>query len=869
MNNNRNSAVLSERDSAFSEVQRNLISNEFLDASEKSKKFLEFFKESKYLEYNWAYVFTTRENEDSRILAYVPSNEFKKIIRFNSQDFKKVFPKNKLPKSYYLFSFDENGITESSAGANKCYLFFPMLHNGKIDPIYYDIIDPPVGGYIFYNSKGFRNDPELFPYQDYIEIIKLSNILYKEIFLEYITPSSALFLKESILNLDKADAPLKVIQDFLLKALHVGRTHWSWDIIASSLLEIFDRMDPNSPYNKKYVNELRNLFNKLLSNLSSVKPLTIRLINFCKTGKNSDLTVIDVLEKIFNKYDNDDLKFLHHTRNFLKGFRVEYLNLLQVGAVSPQQVLNKSKKKECLVIETEKLVNQLIEINRILFDSNQGKNEKGGKDPIQGEFGIVSDINLLSFFSNGLNPDEDNQDDTEDKYNINHLMKRIILNRCQEIGIDEGVNLEKEMDELKKNEPMMYYGIKRYRDHLMHSARIALIGDWLMGKVLKYPHNKDKCKDCLDKKCDETTLNISLEEAIEKLLPSFIVASITDREKTKVPFSSTDEIYNYDRAFSYHLNKPKDKNLIRKMWLITAIDHDIGYSFTYIRELFNTNSMLKSDEPHTISVIRKEIEQVFDQLYDIIRSHATCIESILHDTCLKKIPHGVIGAFHVRNLIENEYILELAGRAIARHDDDSRQICFQKEPLCFLLVLLDEIQEWGRPLKVGEELGFDEIQSFSMKLFARCDLPYMKYYREYDGGAAQDKIGTFVFELDYTESQDYLEQTKFSFPHFFYLKQLNLSRLLNGPGIKVKIRMPGLAIKQFKEFKGQMEKKYKIAEDWAENYLKVEIGKFVEFDISKCSEPVNYFDMRPPKIWPLIKDFDFFEQSKKGNKNKG
>ena len=494
------------------------------------------------------------------------------------------------------------------------------------------------------------------------------------------------------------------------------------------------------------------------------------------------------------------------------------------------------------------------------------------------EFGIISDISLISSYTSRIK-EKVTKNDSNGSRNLNQVMKKIILSLCEEIDLDEGVNLKKEMDDLEKNEPMMYYGIKRYRDHLMHSARIALLGDWLMKKRFNYPmHHTDqeKCGDCLNKgNCQDFESGSSFENSIAKLIPDLIVTAITDREKTVVPFKKPRGIYDYNMASGYHLKKTNSNDLLKKIWYITAIDHDIGYSFTYIRELFKKNSMLtadspndpkkpyKLDKPHTISTISKELENVFEQLYDIIRTHATSIDTILHDTSLKEIPHGIIGAFHVRNLIEDEYILEMSARAIARHDDNSRQICFHKEPFCFLLVLLDEVQEWGRPLKTAEEFGFDEIQSFSMKLFARCDLPYIKYYREHEG--KKDELGTFVFELDYTVAEEVLTQTEFSFPHFFYFKQLNLSRLINGPQVKIRVRIPQLAKKQFRKFKNKMEKKYKIAEEWAENYLDVGVGKFVDFDVSKSSETQKYFDMRPPKIWPLIKSFDFFKKPK-GNR---
>jgi hypothetical protein len=102
------------------------------------------------------------------------------------------------------------------------------------------------------------------------------------------------------------------------------------------------------------------------------------------------------------------------------------------------------------------------------------KIKEGNVEPLR-EFGIISDISLISFYTKRID-EKFSENNSNGSRNLNQVMKKIILSLCEAIDLDEGVNLKKEMDELEKNEPMMYYGIKRYRDHLMHSARIALLG---------------------------------------------------------------------------------------------------------------------------------------------------------------------------------------------------------------------------------------------------------------------------------------------------------------------------------------------------------------------------------------------------------
>ena len=65
--------------------------------------------------------------------------------------------------------------------------------------------ETPSGGFIFYNSKGFLRE-QMYDYEEFQALVRISNRLYREILLESITPSSVLFLKESVQKLEKEDA---------------------------------------------------------------------------------------------------------------------------------------------------------------------------------------------------------------------------------------------------------------------------------------------------------------------------------------------------------------------------------------------------------------------------------------------------------------------------------------------------------------------------------------------------------------------------------------------------------------------------------------------------------------------------------------
>ncbi|NIM12051.1 MAG: hypothetical protein GTO45_08025 [Candidatus Aminicenantes bacterium] len=347
------------------ELERTLFFDEFLDASEKSTRFLKYFYDNCH-EYDWAYTFIIPRSKKPRLLTYQPLTMIERILYFNSRiNIQSVV---EVGCGYdFLFSFDKSKNELFIKEEKNDYFFFPVFHDSRVDPIDYCRQEIPTAGFIFHNSTGFLRE-QMYEYEDFRTLVRISNLVYRDILLESITPSSILFLKESVRNLERIDAPPKIIQDFLLRALQVGRTQWNWDILGNALIEILDKVELPNAQNGRYLRKLSEFLRNLLDDLDDVQNFAKVYVKACEENNNLQKSSEEVLRETFENAADDNLKFLYHTRSFLKEFRVEYLNLSQVGAVAPQQVLIKSKEKNCLTDDIERLVEETLKINRILFE---------------------------------------------------------------------------------------------------------------------------------------------------------------------------------------------------------------------------------------------------------------------------------------------------------------------------------------------------------------------------------------------------------------------------------------------------------------------------------------------------------------------
>ncbi|MBU7016597.1 MAG: hypothetical protein HXS44_03755 [Theionarchaea archaeon] len=229
---------------------------------------------------------------------------------------------------------------------------------------------------------------------------------------------------------------------------------------------------------------------------------------------------------------------------------------------------------------------------------------------------------------------------------------------------------------------------KYYRDHTEHQLRVAVLGDFL------------------------------LEQDLEQGTLQGIIADILD------------------------IGKPLLKE---KIWWIVGLIHDIGYPLSKMTTAVNwalLNQILKCYPHLDLDVVPMEVnlskstsqqaymtlleEGLSQEARELLRKGVGNNETpVLQPITFSGSPHGhpefafqsdialdhgVVGALtFLRSLGSPEEIKEnkdeyegyiLAAQAIALHNFKGRldDFIFDTNPLAFLLVLIDEMQEWGRPI---------------------------------------------------------------------------------------------------------------------------------------------------------------------------
>lgn len=241
------------------------------------------------------------------------------------------------------------------------------------------------------------------------------------------------------------------------------------------------------------------------------------------------------------------------------------------------------------------------------------------------------------------------------------------------------------LEPLSYIEPFYSKKRKRYRDHFLHQLRIAVLGNFL-----------------LDVHLDEKT---RLIDSINSSLRSHHLSYIFPDFKNGSHESTV--------------------NNCRLSWWFTALMHDYTYPLHFIFEPFlfnekNREQMLKTyivdfldpfinSHNLTIKRFRKEFGKNLSNFLETVKIEDTIKRHILKRID-SKLSHNITGAFnlwqiHKRQKEKNKNLCtELACQSILLHHSftedkiaDFKSISFIRYPLAFLLILLDEIQDWGRP----------------------------------------------------------------------------------------------------------------------------------------------------------------------------
>lgn len=240
---------------------------------------------------------------------------------------------------------------------------------------------------------------------------------------------------------------------------------------------------------------------------------------------------------------------------------------------------------------------------------------------------------------------------------------------------------------MKDFQALMYMTASFFRDHILHQIRVATLGDFLLDQAFMFNERK------------------TLIKLISELL------GMSESE-------------------------------VRRCWWITGLFHDIGMPIT---ELGKTVGMIISDidatyqlgiTASTSPILGLQNTRKNNELLDLLLKQFPRNEdkqSIENASGLRHtgrtLDHGVIGtlsllaAVNMRGNRSERLYLE-AGRAISMHSL-SNSLSFEDNPLGFLLIICDEMQEWSRDVKVQESQGFVPLIE-KVRLTKRMELTLSK-----------------------------------------------------------------------------------------------------------------------------------------------
>jgi hypothetical protein len=148
-------------------------------------------------------------------------------------------------------------------------------------------------------------------------------------------------------------------------------------------------------------------------------------------------------------------------------------------------------------------------------------------------------------------------------------------------------------------------------------------------------------------------------------------------------------------------NDANTSKITLRHWYVASIFHDIGYVTELLSNAIRLTKDLKSPD---IFAFCESMENAIEE------SETKCLKKIVSDgyfdgaeASLRKLEHGIASALYLK------HILETVPNGIEKYDSSVKAVlshnlfpghCVHQntDPIAALLILCDELQEWGRPV---------------------------------------------------------------------------------------------------------------------------------------------------------------------------
>lgn len=166
-----------------------------------------------------------------------------------------------------------------------------------------------------------------------------------------------------------------------------------------------------------------------------------------------------------------------------------------------------------------------------------------------------------------------------------------------------------------------------------------------------------------------------------------------------------------------HWNKYKNLtsecvNRIKRNWIIAGLLHDVGYCLDLSKHVIKHMDIFSCSP--LLSDFSDQLDKNFSENEKKLCKQLNAIFDYYHD---EKLDHGISSSESVRYLNQylydnhpaapsNEWLAEISDAlsAISKHNLTTVLIDPEKNPLDFLLILCDHLQEWDRPRLQGDKL---------------------------------------------------------------------------------------------------------------------------------------------------------------------
>ncbi len=339
------------------------------------------------------------------------------------------------------------------------------------------------------------------------------------------------------------------------------------------------------------------------------------------------------------------------------------------------------------------------------------------------------------------------------------LIKKISEYAYDKRGLDARFEIKAWLENLLERELFLSITKKRHRDHLLHACRMALLGERILLGKITYDDGKE----------------FRLLDLVRELF-----RKQKDTQKLL-------KLYEVDTLNNEALDK-----IILQVWFIAALFHDVGFIYEAFTEVWeNLKDIMKYPNFREMHLDIEKALANFKKRFSV----SDVREKLYKSRFTREFDHSKIGACLISNLLgESNLICDMAA-FITDHHSSNETLEFTERPLSFLMVLLDEIQEWQRPV-LGRKLRDQILSEKISKLSPFIEYPNVTPELECISLSSDNdkdfeikmKNGNLNlnFTLDYGDNVAVLEETDFSFPLMLYLKYKDLQRLRIGDERRLK-----------------------------------------------------------------------------------